>query len=753
MTEINLPGLRTRPLSSYLSALGLFRVLSEQADPGVRAWWQGQSFRIDSGPTLDEVKAFLLEHYQPTPLVAPWNGSDQGGFRPGAKTRASKQVAWLEGSDDLRLASYRRVAEATRRVIGRPSWQASNESKDKPAMVMALRNALPDQALRFLDASVALTTDGISYPPIFGTGGNIGRLDLVINYLEHIQRLTEPAKAEQPITWLDELLLGAPSAGVRSTPGQYDYQGVGGANLGRSGSAPERVNPWSYVLSVEGALCFEATATRRLGSDRARVSAPFTVVAAPAGFASATAGEGAKGEMWMPLWKERWSADELASLLAEGRATWNGRQSFDGTDLLRATRTLGVDRGVFAFERFAFLERNGQSPAAVPVGTVRVREDPQVRLTAELDPWIRRLSFGADNRVPAAVRTARNQVNRALHDASGRADGRRLRHLLLCVARAERAVQRSTQFQEASGIGPVPDLSVGWLKPLSTSEPEHRIALLLAMGHDSWSRSVEGRPTARSLREHLRPIQANRFGRVEAFRSVGSLVSGLGTRPPAELLAEVAVQRARTAPAATAVDETPIQGVRVQFPVRRTSNGSRDPRAPQHLVERVAAGDIEFDVLSDWLEVLLLLHPVAEMECSEDLDPLGAEPTFLATPVPLWRLLAPWFGQDTLNVGRTGRFEPSVAPTRFTPAVRSTWPSRLHRATPLQLGGLAREVQSSYAAARLTPAIDPSAYAAGSLASDAQGVRVLAALMVPTRIRDLADLASQHLRIDQGANQ
>lgn len=743
MTEIDLPGLRTRPLATYLAAIGLFRIVGEQVDRTVRARWRGQYFVLDSALGLNELRSFLLNDYAPSPLVAPWNGSDQGGFRPGADTRASRQVAWLEHRDEIRFAPFRDAAHATRQVVGRATWQSSNDTKDKAAMVLGLRNALPDAALRFLDTAVALTSDSISFPPIFGTGGNIGRLDLVINYLEHLQRIVDPGKGDRPGTWLEEVLLGTPEAGVKSTPGQYDYQGVGGANLGRSGAAPERVNPWTYVLAVEGSLAFEATATRRLGSDRARVAAPFTVASAPAGYASATEGESAKGEMWMPVWGRPWALEELASLLAEGRATWNGRQAYDGTDLLRATRTLGIDRGISTFERFAFLERNGQSPAAVPVGTVQVREDGQVRLTAELDPWISRLNRGGDNRVPAGVRTARNRVNRALYDASSHSDGPSLKRLLLCVASAERTIQRSSQFQELSGIGPVPDLSPAWLAALRTEEPEQRIALLLAMGHDPWTGTEDPGPAARSLREHLRPVTATRTGRINSLRSRGSLVPGLGSRPVADVLADVAVLRARTAPAPRNTEAPAIRGVHLQFPVARTDSQARDPRASAGLAEQLAGGALDLQALSEWLEVLLLLRPVRRVEALVDLD-RPAKPW--ANPVPLWRLFAPWFAQAPLAIWRSDEAD---GPGQLRPTVRSTWPARLRRATPTQLGGLAREVRASYGAARLSPSLDPSAYATEEAAADT--TRVLAALMVPTRIRDLADLAGKHLHLDQGA--
>jgi len=761
MTEVALAGLRTRPLSSYLAAIGLFRVLGEQVDPSIRGWWQGSTFRVDSTLDLDEIGSFLLDDYAPTPLVAPWSGAHHGGFSPIGPPRTRNALAVIADQSDPRFDIFQTVIASMRALYETPVWRTLSEQADgdrkrsrptnaavKRQMILLMRNHLPDPALVFLDASIALTSDGVSYPILLGTGANVGRTDLVMHYMENLGKVIGSA---QQITagWLESLLSGHSSPLAEASLSQYDYHGIGGQNLTKVDASASMANPWEFVLAIEGALAFEATTTRRLGTEASGSSAPFTMASSPAGFASASVDEGAKGETWMPIWARPWSLLELLSVLAEGRASWKGRQARSGTDFVRSARTLGVDRGITAFERYAFLERNGTDQVAIAVGRVRVADDPGVRLTAELDPWVRRLNFGADSRVPASVRTTRNQVNQAVFAAGTGAGPRQLRHLLLCVARAERAVERSAQFQESSGIGPVPDLSSGWWDALRNTEPEQRIAFLLAMGHDRWGQQADGAPTARSLREHLRPVVAGRLGGIAGFRRGGSLVTGLGTRPVTDLLADVAVLRARTAPEPSGDLRPPIRGVRVQFPVRRIDAEARDPRGSRSLVERFATGDLELGALSQWLEILLLLRPVAELEFDPAFD--AAQATDQTRPEPVWRLFAPWFGQGTLLLDRGVGSDGSVSPSRLVPAVRSTWPARLRHATPMQLAGLAREVRSSYGAARLSSAIDPAMFDAARPPQTT--ISALAALMVPTRVRDLADLATDHLHIVQGANQ
>ena len=74
MHEHILQGCRTRPIASYLKAIGLLRLLAEQKDPQAKGWWQGENFSIRTILERDELEAFFCDEYAPTPIVAPWNG-------------------------------------------------------------------------------------------------------------------------------------------------------------------------------------------------------------------------------------------------------------------------------------------------------------------------------------------------------------------------------------------------------------------------------------------------------------------------------------------------------------------------------------------------------------------------------------------------------------------------------------------------------------------------------------------------------
>lgn len=67
----DLGGCAPAPLAHYLKALGILRLVSEQADAHARGWWEGERFRLAS--ILDEsaLRDFLLERYEPIPVFNP----------------------------------------------------------------------------------------------------------------------------------------------------------------------------------------------------------------------------------------------------------------------------------------------------------------------------------------------------------------------------------------------------------------------------------------------------------------------------------------------------------------------------------------------------------------------------------------------------------------------------------------------------------------------------------------------------------
>ena len=72
MPELRLEGCTPEPLISYLKALGVFRLVAEQADPEARLSWRGGSSVLSSHLDRGLLLKYVLEQYQPTPIVGPW---------------------------------------------------------------------------------------------------------------------------------------------------------------------------------------------------------------------------------------------------------------------------------------------------------------------------------------------------------------------------------------------------------------------------------------------------------------------------------------------------------------------------------------------------------------------------------------------------------------------------------------------------------------------------------------------------------
>lgn len=745
--RVVLAGLDAAVLGEYLAAIGLHRLVAGQADSEATLSWRGSTPVLVTGLSLAQVREFLLDDAQPAPLVAPWNGKDVGGFHTTENTRGTRLWELFRNSTQDRLAAYRATILAVDHAVGRYGWAHNLAGDEKAFAIRVLRNTLPDAALDFLDASVVISDDSVRYPPLLGTGGNIGRLDLVLNYAEHLALLlglTDPPKRgapPDPAIWLDEVFDPAPQPRVKGTPGQYDGAGVGGTNLGRRSDGRALVNPWVYVLGMHGTLAFASAMSRRQGADSGIASAPFYVIGVAADYASAAESEPGKGEFWAPIWDQGLTAAEISALAGEGRMEWRGRQARTGTDAVRSLKAFGVDRGISRFERFGFIERNGQAPVAVHVGNYATSDEPRVRLTAHLDRWVDTLNRVGDDRTPAGVRTTRRRLIRTLFVAGARPSPETLRGLLVAAASAERAASRSTGFRESASLSPIQPLnSHEWLPELDDGSVEFGIAAALMLGRDSvppgdrthLSETIEGAPT--TLRDCLRATQPTleKYERLEWARN-GPTVPGLGERPIGDVLADVMVLRSHTRhdPIVRPGDDVPLpfRGIRPQF------GGVWHWRVPASHAEEFAAGRCDQSLLSEWLEALLLLsplHPWATKDRDDQSEPdrrtAAMEPGSNGAS-PLWRMLAPWASGLVLR---------PTGPSRVATVMPSTWPTRLRAGS---VADVTADAINRYAMSGHIAILGRSGVSALATAADAKAARLtLGALLVPTRVDDLSHI-------------
>lgn len=439
-----------------------------------------------------EILEFLLHRYAPTPVVAPWNGGS--GFHPG-DNRAG--IVAIEGTEDPRFGAYRRAIAVSRRVLADLGLTGKPPKEEKLPLLAALRSDLGDDALAWFDAALVLTADGPKFPPLLGTGGNDGRLDFTNNQMQRLSELLLAATTDEAAGWLRSCLFGDPAPRLQkgSAIGQFNPAAAGGANAGPGFDRAALVNPWQYVLMIEGSLLFAAAASRRLEStEQGTLTFPFCVRTSGSGYASAARSdeENTRNEIWVPLWRAPARIREISALLTEGRAKVGGRSAATGVDFARALATFGTDRGIDEFARYGFYIRNGLGHMATPLGRWRPRRNESVDLISQLDVWRDQFRRSARDGAPASVVRAHGALEDAILGMCRDVTPRAVAEVLAALGGAEATLTRSMQHTATTSVHPVPPLTSVWLAAADEGTPEYRLAASLA--------SI-------GIREHLVPVR------------------------------------------------------------------------------------------------------------------------------------------------------------------------------------------------------------------------------------------------------
>ena len=502
-----LNGCAPTPLASYLKALGVLRLISSSAnhvsgtaaDPQARGWWQNECFHLRTTLGRDALVRFFLHDYAPSPIIAPWNGGS--GFYPndnkdGFDPLAGKQVAkrFQHIASAILSASFALAGRTER-----PDGEAKIE------LVADLRAKLPDAALPWLDAVVALSGGSLAYPELLGTGGNDGRLDFTNNFMRRLVSRGKPAglfdaSTGEPSNDAGLLLAGTlfatPIPGMCSAAvGQFAPGAAGGANATTGYNADSAVNPWDFVLMLEGAAAFAGAAARRhegnvrsgtgAATTRSGASFPFTVRTVGAGWGGLEAADenDARAEFWAPLWTRPARFCEIDSLLGEGRAVVNGRTARDGLDFARSAASLGVSRGFRAFERFGFLMRAGKAYLATPIGRRSAAPTPGAQLVVDLDAggWLDRVRrVGRNDGEPGTARQAIKRLEDALFElVAGAGTSSEVEMAIAALGQVAAWLAVSSRGRETVGTPP-PVLSPRWIQQADDDSAEFRIAAALA---------------------------------------------------------------------------------------------------------------------------------------------------------------------------------------------------------------------------------------------------------------------------------
>ena len=514
-TTLRIPGCTPTPLTGYLKALGVLRLVSAQCDARAEGFWKNDVFHLCSVLDRSQLCKFLLNDYQPTPIVAPWNGGS--GFYP-KDNRAALDSIMASGAE--RFSAYQDVISICRAVLSQLELSEKPDPETKTRLLQQCRNRFPDSALQWLDAAFVLTDDGPKYPPLLGTGGNDGRLEFTNNYMQRLTELFDSNSGtpmDQSVPLLDDCLFAAcGQTRHKAAVGQFDPGSAGGANATTGYDADASMNLWDFVLTLEGAIAFAGASVRRLETGTTgSLAYPFCVRATGIGYGSASAVDEstARAEMWMPLWSQPSQFSAISHLLSEGRADIGRRRARSGVDFARAIAAVGVDRGITSFERFAFHKRNGLSYFAVPLGRFEVgTSSTNASLVSEIDTWLdrfRRVAIGSNG--PATAARALRKLEAAIMTACQRDDRSSACDLLISLGQADRMLAGSPKLHDE--IGPVPLLSARWLKQCYQEHAGNAVEIRLAGSLAALGWTGRKFDAAGPFRRHLAPLDLDRFQR------------------------------------------------------------------------------------------------------------------------------------------------------------------------------------------------------------------------------------------------
>lgn len=567
--EIELTGCTPEPLMSYLKSLGILRLVSEQVDPGAVGCWRNDHFVLRSKLKNEELITYLASRYQPTPVLAPWNAGcgfykkwdpNKNVFKSRGVVEA---VEGIEKSTNVAFDRYRQQIRRTKIALAKRSsrvdlaeeleairqqgkqehWPASKvregitkylndaflfeieghqmkiEKADKDEFVRIMRSeVVDDEAVRWLDAALVLLTGQKKNrveAPLLGSGGNIGNSDFSARFMQLLIEVLPLHENGSAPDNSNELLRGAIFCGDIS--GLLDYSvdqfhpGIaGGANMGQGMEAKPMLNPWDYILMIEGALMMGGAVTRRLGAKQVGSSFPFSVDATPAGFASTGLDE-TRGELWLPLWTRFCSVRELATFLAEGRAEVGSQRARDGTEFARAVSSLGVDRGIDQFVRLQFQKRFGDNYLATVLDRFDVRYKQHVHLLQEVDRWLSSYRFacsGTKPPTPPRFMRALRRIETAIIEYCRYGRPQELLAVLVALGQAERELAlRTGNVKKDKSCSPLSQLSTEWLSAVNDGSIEFDIALSVA---SIYARTPETKRNIGPIRGNLEPVSIRR---------------------------------------------------------------------------------------------------------------------------------------------------------------------------------------------------------------------------------------------------
>jgi CRISPR-associated protein Csx17 len=528
-----LKGCAPAPLANYLKALGILRLVGEQADPQARGWWDGERFCLLSKLSEQDLETFFLEKYEPTPIFNPWGG--RSGYYAGLSKKkqdpekmAGIALKAVEQSTTSRLARFREAITIIRSVINEGSGLKPEDEEASTAMVLGIRKRIRGAGLNWLDTVLADLGGSFHGPAILGTGGNEGSGSYTAAFLAAVVECVLRGDWNEdlpPSLWSDGADRDSWDGGFQPPPTESvkkpEKETVAGPF--RQYLPSGQGSPWDLLLAFEGAIVVQSGVARRSNGDKHRfLTSPYYFASLGMGAGSSSEmdefvlNKGRKnpgrGEQWFPLWGTPSTFAEIQLLFREGRCSCGRRAAKNPLDAARAICGLGTARGITTFLRYGYLQRdNLATHFAVPLGRIQVREKSTARLVDDLTDWLDKLHQTArDKNAPARLVHAERRLADAVfaaltHDYTPE----RWQAILLAAAEIE-SLQASGTGIDA---GPIPALRPDWVSAVADQSAEFRLALALGSAAASYFEKKPSDP----IRHHLLPLEpgARRFQTAE----------------------------------------------------------------------------------------------------------------------------------------------------------------------------------------------------------------------------------------------
>jgi CRISPR-associated protein Csx17 len=559
---LELRGCTPEPLGNYLKGLGVFRLVAEQADPQARAWWKDGVLHIlqnkwspsESMSAEHQCLDWLLRDCHFTPLIAPWQKGT--GYLPiGRREAGGVALSDLLNSDHPGAGDFRGAFRdfATSVGVSLPNdpsqWpeamsQAGQEQADADLLRLLRNRIRTGSSLKWLDAvgmSASRSSDSDRSPswfPILARGGGEASGKYIVNHQQRLRaalfgdqqksryQLEAALFSENRIDAMQNKVLSAMyyPANVKNWNSTQNFLPEG-----------ERcVNPWDFILLLEGCLVWAMAATRRKGVTPERVSFPFYCRSSFGG--SKTIGpkevEGSensttKGELWCPTWEMPSTLPEIQRIFGEGRIQVGEKVCSRSLDFALAMAGLGTDRGIQAFHRYSLLERSGSGRQttllAVSNGCFVPHRTTSLSLLKDLQSFAESVATNlADNgQQPRRLMSARIEFENAWFEATtsivaGNQDSSgTLSELIVASGRLNRElgtsstkpgvvkIKRGERTSERT-INPAIDVRRNWFGIVdnTTRSTVYRIARAIA-GITAWGAAA----AVESIRANLLPVK------------------------------------------------------------------------------------------------------------------------------------------------------------------------------------------------------------------------------------------------------